>query len=130
MVENFPLEGQANLGDIPQDYSMQSGAAGSNEDGLSVHSSRTLTSGVKRALKISSKQGTPMGRKGDSTTLKLKKHSSKTSSLEEKVAKSIHRKNKALRVFEEGASVSMDDIDSDSPISPSSTATFVPGSST
>jgi hypothetical protein len=73
-----------------------------------------------------------MSKKTEPHTLKLKKHSSKTSAQGEKVAKSIHRKNKALRVFEEGATVSMDDIDSSSPISPTSmgTATFVPGSST
>jgi hypothetical protein len=95
---------------------------GSNEeDGMSVASKVPSAKGVKRALKISSKQGTPLSRKtlgvngGESATLKLKKHSSKTSAQGEKATKSIHRKYKALRVFEEGASVSMDDIDSNSP---------------
>lgn len=50
---------------------------------MSVSSRVPSTGGVKRALKISSKQGTPIGRKsvnaGESVTLKLKKHSSKTS---------------------------------------------------
>lgn len=132
--QNFPPQSPLN-----QEYSMHSGANNlSNEDGMSVASSRTgQTGGLKRSLKSSSK-GTPMGRKtlgphsGESNGLKLKRHSSKLASQGDKVAKSIHRKNKALRVFEEGASVSMDDVDSSSPISPSSmgTATFVPGSST
>jgi len=81
--ENFPLLAESNLGELPHDYSMQSAHVGSNEDGMSVSSRVPSTGGVKRALKISSKQGTPMGRKsvnaGESVILKLKKHSSKTS---------------------------------------------------
>lgn len=42
VTENFPMT-EANHGELNQDYSMQSAAAGSNEDGLSVHSSSSRT---------------------------------------------------------------------------------------
>jgi hypothetical protein len=135
---------------------MQTAALGVNDEVLSVHSSssRSIASTLKgkRGQKAATKQvskacGGGMAPK----TPRLLKHSTSETSLassavsqtervtperraeKQAAGNSIHRKNRALREFNKGASVSMDDVDSNSMplLSPSSlSATFMPGSST